>query len=250
MGAADGYVNSIWEQKRWIATTPPGEAVELGDVRVFRHGIARHVTKLSVKGIPFEPEEGKSTGLWSCQSESGVSIAAKLKGEVPKGVKLGVLGVDDAGAIVRTRAESAFLMSLSGVRFDKIIDVTALARPIRKLFVRNKWDTEWLIVTEIARARSGTFLSTHAGSGHFELKAGGKIGVGPQVDIADLSAGFKLVSSAESSEVFVATKGLTPLFRCHRWKVIGGVDPARPGRFLAAEEEVDMEEFDLIELDR
>lgn len=245
MGAADAYVNSIWDQKRWIAATPPGNGVQLGDIVAFRHGVAFHVSTLSSKRIDFKPGKGETQGLWNCQSKSGVSVAAKLKGEVPKGVKLGVLGIDDVGAVVKTRSEDAFLMSLSGVRFDKIEDVSVLGGPIRKLFLRNQWDTGWLIVTEVVHAGSGTFLSTHSGGGRFELKAAAKISVAPKIDIADLSAGFKLVSSAESSEVFASKKNISPLFRCHRWKIIGGVDPTRPGRFLASEEEHELEEFDL-----
>jgi hypothetical protein len=56
-----------------------------------------------------------------------------------------------------------------------------------KLF--DGWDSGWLIVSEVLRADSGTFLMSSEGSSQVELKANASVAPGG-ITIADLAGGF------------------------------------------------------------
>jgi hypothetical protein len=244
VGAADSYVSAVWQQKRWIASSPPGIEWKLGDVLVLRQGVPRYMTDLESQGIQFTTEPNGRSASWTTQSEKGVRVDFKLKGSVPRGLTLGFLDIDDTGAVVQFASNNSFLLALSQVRFHRIKDLPALGPAIRRKFVRNRWSSNWLIVSELLSAQKGTFLSSHLGDTLFELKAGAKVAVSRGIPIANLAAGFTVMNAPQSTDLFTGRRGLTPLFRAHRWHLLGDVKPARSARFFAAEEREAQYSFD------
>lgn len=182
------------------------------------------MTTLEAKKIPFKPRRDRTENSWVAMSSTGIKIQAKVEGKSPRGIALNVLKVKAAGAVVTMKGESKFILSLRDVRFDLIEDVTLFGDKISSLFWRNKWDTSWRIVTELATAKRGTFLISSADEQQFELKA--RAEVAPVIGAADLAAGFSLVSQAAGADQFGGRASVSPVFRAVKWAPVIGTDPA------------------------
>jgi hypothetical protein len=222
MAGAPGYVKAVWAAERYIALAPPGGHVEIGDVFKMSHGVPVFMFNLKDRKIDFGIRRDRTEGVWVAQAAHGVAVKAKLSGKSLRGIKLASLGLEDAGCVVSLQSEDAFVMSLKGARFDVMKDVVHVEDQIRRRFFWS-WDWQWLIVTEVCVAQRGTFLSTGTANSTVELKANAGLQVGKSLSLGEISAGFKLVSHTESTEMFVARTKVTPLFRAHKWNPIFGV---------------------------
>jgi hypothetical protein len=98
----------------------------------------------------------------------------------------------------------------------------ALNEVIRHLFWRNRWDTSWIVVTEIWEPRHCTFLASSKANAQFEMEA--KTGVKVSAADVDVSAGLSIVDTSSDQDSFTDSDGTVPIFRGHRWLL--GMRPA------------------------
>lgn len=221
-----------------MAVSPPGEPVALGDIYTINDGVPERVGKLADWGIPFdqEPDVGVR-GNWSAKSKSGVDVVVKIKGKTPEGVVLQELGSADAGVVVKFSGKDGFLLALKDVQFHRMSDTRALEAPLRKAFAHliGGWNTKWLIVSEVAEAGSGTFLSSSSDNSQVELKADADIKA-DAISVADVAAGFSFAGVHAGSNEFVSRGSITPIFRAVKLTFTGAVGPGGVERLRAMDE--------------
>jgi hypothetical protein len=226
MGSARSYVRSVWDQTRHVAAWIPISKVELGEIYEVHKGVPQLVGTLADWGIEWKQDaESEQRGNWTAKSERGVDISTKFEGSTPDGVVLKNLAVADAGAVVKFTEKDSYVISLSDVTMQRMENTHALGPQLRKQFLKlfDSWDTGWLVVTEVLRAGSGTFLMSSSGSSQVELKANASVAPGG-VTLADLATGFTRVGDSSGSDDFVGKGQISPMFKAVKLR-IGGVGP-------------------------
>jgi hypothetical protein len=218
------YIRQIWDDKRINAIYPPGEALYLGDVYEYERGVYRFRSTLGSRGIPVKSRRSQGNLTWTSKSKNSSKIVTKVAGKLPKGVVTSALGKADAGAIVQFTDSNAYVVSLSKVSVKQVTNLDAIAEHLAKLWWSNRWDTKYLIVSEVWQADSATILTSSSDSSQVELKAKANVQTA-RVSIADLSTKFTLADEGASSDHFVATE-LTPLFRAHKLGPSGHLEAA------------------------
>jgi len=243
MGSARSYVRSVWNQTRHVAAWIPLSKVELGEIYKVHKGVPQLVGTLADWGIEWkEDPESEKRGNWTAKSERGVDISTKLEGKTPDGVVLKNLAVADAGAIVKFTEKDSYVISLSDVTMQRMDNTRALGPQLRKQFFKlfDSWDTGWLVVSEVLRAGSGTFLMSGSGTSQVELKANGSVAPGG-VTLADLASGFTRVGDSSGSDDFVGEGQISPMFKAVKLK-IGGIGPGGVRSFDVDPEQLPEEE--------
>ena len=226
MGSARSYVRSVWDQTRHVAAWIPLSKVELGEIYEVKKGVPQLVGTLADWDIEWkEDPESEQRGNWTAKSERGVDITTKFEGSTPDGIVLKNLAVADAGAVVKFSEKDSYVISLSDVTMQRMENTRKLGPQLRKQFFKlfDSWDTGWLVVTEVLRAQSGTFLMSSSGSSQVELKANASVTPGG-VTLADLATGFSRVGDSSGSDDFVGKGQISPMFKAVKLK-IGGIGP-------------------------
>jgi hypothetical protein len=227
MGSARSYVRSVWDQTRHVAAWIPLSNVELGEIYKVHKGVPQLVGTLADWGIEWKVDsESEQRGSWTAKSERGVDISTKFAGSTPDGVVLKNLAVADAGAVVKFTEKDSYVISLGDVTMQRMGNTRALGPQLRKQFFKlfDSWDTGWLVVSEVLRAGSGTFLMSSSGSSQVELKANASVAPGG-VTLADLASGFTRVGDSSGSDDFVGKGQISPMFKAIKLK-IAGIGPA------------------------
>src|SRR4029453_7898812 len=186
-------------------------------------GVPQLVGTLADWGIEWKEEtESEPRGSWTAKSERGVGIATKFSGSTPDGLVLNNLAVADAGAVVTFTEKDSYVISMSNVTMQRMEKTHALGPQLRKQFFRlfDSWDSGWLVVSEVLRAESATFLMSASSSSQVELKANGSVAPGG-VTLADLAVGFTRVGDSSGSEDFVGQGQISPMFKAVKLKIAG-----------------------------
>lgn len=217
---AHDYVLSVWKQRSVNALYPPKGTVRLGDVLRYDNGVYASQTSLNKLGIDAQTRRNvdprpDTINSWSVKSEHGVDVQAKLKGKLPTGVTLSALTQSSAGAVVTMKDANSFLLAMSDIQMSTWANPEALNGFIRHLFWRNQWNTSWIVVTEIWRAKHCTFLASAKENAQFELRA--KTGVTVSAVNVDVSAGMAIVNTTSDQDNFADADGTVPIFRGYRW---------------------------------
>jgi hypothetical protein len=227
-GDIGSYEKQIWDLKGGFHLNyPPGQRLKLGDIMVRQKGIWLPIGNVGEQlGFTFDKVDEPDSDPWVISSEEGVKVDGEAKAETADALQY--LADASAGAVVRFTGADRFLLSMTGVRVTRVSDIDAFWNEIKKRRNLWLWDRKRRIVTTLVEAGSATFLANGEGNKTFVLKAEGSVNTGP-VPLADLGAGFSLVSSISTSESFVGRKGVQPLFRLHRVKLLTGPGEAALG---------------------
>lgn len=209
-GPRKQYTDNLFKKFGYYATWEPNVPLELGDIGVLKKNEFTRVTTLGSKGISFEVRSDPSASKLEYATSGGVSTTIKLAGKpAPQG---SVLGEADAGFIVEFGRENAILFQSNGSTTPSILDQDALGKEILKLYESGDWKKNWVVITELVEAKSGTVLISNSSQGRIELKATANIGT-EAIDIADASANFEHAFHKDIGTKIVAEQGLTPLFK-------------------------------------
>ena len=141
------------------------------------------------------------------QSSSGVRVTFKARGQASDAFES--IGKASAGALVEFGRTGAAVVSAPSCIINKIVDIRSLERQLSHV---ESWDRNYVIVTEVVMADTATILISNSDSSRIELRAqarGSLQGAG----VAELSSGFRAVSSSGIGIEIVAEGGLTPFYR-------------------------------------
>jgi hypothetical protein len=89
-----------------------------------------------------------------------------------------------------------------------IEDKAALSAEIMKQFAAGTWDREWAVITDIVNAGATTIAVSGGTTSSVVFQASGNV---PQIDLADASISFSVVSSSNVALQIAAEQGLSPL---------------------------------------
>ncbi len=219
------YVKGIYNRFTYLATWLPNSKLKLGDVGIQQGGSFKRMTSLKKLGVPFGVRVGEKPVDFAYTSQSGISTRTKLAGEAAAGT---TLPLGKAGIIIEFSQQGAFLFQAAGCFVNEIEDRAELGDAIIELQSKEVWDPAWSVIDTVVEADHVTILVSNSDKASLELTAKTSVAIST---LADVDAG--LTVNAQQGDIirFLATKGLTPLFKLSRLKkslidtLLGGPRP-------------------------
>ena len=211
-GPKTQYTNEMYKKFGYFATWEPNRPLELGDVGILRKNeftrifnISRRFDKIKFIELPDE-----TPGDLDYNSEGSVSITLKLAGTIPQ---IGsVLTEADAGISIEFSSDKSVVFKANETYTPSIDDTIKLGNQIIELYREGKWEKNWVVITEIVKAKSATIIISNKKDGKIELKANANVDI-VDIDIANAEFKFSPAFSRGLETRIIAQKGLTPLFK-------------------------------------
>lgn len=209
MGISEQYTKEIQEQLKYSATWFPNLPISLGDIGTLENHQFQPQGNVRDLGIAFDSHEGGGEAEFQFASKNAVSIGVNLKGEAP----LVGSGIAQANADVNIKfgRENAILFRATGCTSTRIKDIKALSATIKERHADGKWERNQVVVTQVINAKGTTVIISAGQNSEIVLSAKGNIGSG-NINLADVSAGLKIVSESNIATRIVAEPSITPLF--------------------------------------
>jgi hypothetical protein len=206
------YLKEIHEKFSYLATWLPNTNLKLGDVGVLQGEVFKQMTTLKALGVPFKIQKGKDKLDYTWTSKSGVTLKAKVAGEVAAG---SALPLAEAGISIQFEKEGAFLFQAVGCIADEIEGKAAVGQAVLKLLKEKTWNPDWAVVDTLVRADCATIVVSNSGNAGLDLTTKAPVAA---LNLANLDAGLSVNSQSGDLIRFIAAKGLAPLFRLSRVK--------------------------------
>jgi len=209
------YTRELKRQFGYFATWLPGTPLKLGDIGVIKKNTFRRLANISDLRIPFEIIADTTPVDIEYNSEKGVSVTIKAAGNLP--LQGSSLRAEDAGITVEFSKKNAILFKANGVTNPSIKNQVEVGEKILSLYKKGKWNKDWVVITELAHAKSGTVLISSSSKGEVELKANAEV-QGADIDIANSDLNLEIIFHKDVSTRIVAQEALTPLFKASQVK--------------------------------
>lgn len=211
MQVSKKYTQELRRQFGYFATWLPSAPLKLGDVGVLHKSEFTKITSLQELGVEFKEEADTSKADIEHNSKGAVSISKSADAKSENSP----LGNASVSISIEFSKENAILFKANGTSSPRIANQFKIGKDIKKLYQAGEWDKNWIVVTEVVNAESGTILISSSANGKIELKASGKINAA-EIDIADANMGLNTTFSKDLSTKIIAQDKLTPLFKASR----------------------------------
>ncbi len=215
------YTSELNEQYGYLATWLPNVRLRLGDVGLLKRDRFEFITSLTNLGISFSTRDGGEEANYQYVSANGANIDINADGEAA-GVGSALVKSSAKASITFKRANAVVFVA-KGCKTTFIDQQDVLGKKILERFQTGDWQKDYVIITEVVSAESGTVFVSSSADGKVELSAESKLGPSG-LSLADASAGLQVARSSGVATQIVASKNLTPLFRASglRHRLFGG----------------------------
>jgi len=210
MSLAKQYTKELYQEFGYYATWLPGVPLKLGDIGFIEKNQFNRVSTLKQKCVTFDVRSDSSKFNLEYASAGGVKVVSKISGQVA--LPNSSLAEGDAGITVEFKKEKATLFMCKGVLSESISNLDAIGKQIIQLHQNNKWEKEWVVITELVTADSSTIIIGNSNESRIELKANAIVG-GKQLEITDINAKLSITSHKDIAIKLIANSTLTPLFK-------------------------------------
>jgi hypothetical protein len=244
------YLRHMNSKTGYRATWDPGKPLTIGSVgRLDNSGIFSVFTTLEKEGIPVELRVDDTTADLDYTSSESVTITTKLSGKVP--VAGSFLTEADAGFNIEFKSDRSVVFQSQGNQTDQLTNLAEIKKMILQKYKEANWDKDWLVVTELVRAKSATIIIANSSNATLDLKANANMGA-PSLKLTDLSLELMVAKEKGSTLKYIAQEGLTPLYRVMGIRKpfpFGEIDVVTKGKPVTDEVEFDIQDLDDRELE-
>lgn len=187
-----------------------GNIFKVGEIGKIENGVFVRYSSLEEKGVPLGILSGpRKAGKMDLSSEKGVKISPLFKAQ--GNAQMIELNGEVAFEIEFEKANS-FVFRADGIQSSRIRNMETVEREVLRLHEEGKWNKDYVIISDIIEAHSLTLLLAGEAGVKTTLSATGKFTPG-QLDIADASVGFIVLSTNKLAVEIVGKKDTTPLFK-------------------------------------
>ena len=209
--ASQFYLDHIYAvSSGYRATWDPDLPVRVGDlVKIDDYGVVNIQGSLTDKGI--QPDVRISTTAMGLDysSQRGIQVNIKAAGTVPV---TGALTNADAGFNIQFGSDKGVIFKLNGYKTQVIANLGDIEAKVLALYRNQAWPDDLLIITNLITADTSTIIISDKGSASLDLKAKANINVA-DLDLTNASLGLSTVQKTGSIVQFVATQGISPLYK-------------------------------------
>ena len=214
------YIRDLRRKCGYQATWTPGTPLKLGDIGVFRNHVFEAIDNINNDHFDFDMmvrEDDNSEELEFTSSKS-VNIVTKVEGSIAPTDS--PFTIDDTGFVVTFGKRGGLVFKANGVRTERIMNQSALAKYVKTAFSNGDWSEDHYIITELKIAESATILYALERNAEVAIRAKGSVD-SESLDIANAGVGLEIAFSKSMEVKIVASDGLTPLFKVRGIKVKG-----------------------------
>lgn len=202
---AQVYTRSVYENFHPLyANWEPSRPIQLGDYGLLRGRHFVYVGNVHDKAIPFEvrDENRKDHKLFASKGLTEVKFNAK--GSDP------ATGLDIRATLeVKFSSTEAVFLNAAECSYRMIRDKFTLGQAIMKESNKGKWDSRWVVVTDLVDTGATTVAVSGGETASIVFEATGDVA---NINLADASLGFKAKTSTNVGYQMESSQGLTPLF--------------------------------------
>lgn len=218
MKIAKRYTDEIRSKHNYLATWYPSIKLSLGDIGTFNdERIFVPIGEIARQGVQITPVPSPASTDFSYHSAHDFDYHVKLVGK--SDLLAPHIPLHAAGIGIRFHGEGAMFFQLGDVTHERIGDQIALARKMLALANNQEWDKDWLVVTEVMRARKFVILVSESADGSAELTAEADVSaLGLSALTAEGTVSLKHSHALNTQIISTAARELTPLFRAVRVK--------------------------------
>jgi hypothetical protein len=188
-------------------TWPPFALLKIGDiVRIDEVGMFVTDSSLKKLNIRYESEISDTHAHYSYRSQGSVTVTAHAKVEL----KTEEIARVESLITVSFSKENSILFDLADIEYESIVDLSSVEAALAKIFDSGKWDNNWLVVTNVMKAKKATILLANSKKSRVNLSIEGTEEIANNLAMAGLK-----VQDHEDMGFMVAVEGsLTPMGRC------------------------------------
>jgi hypothetical protein len=202
------YINELKDHFRYGVAWLPSRKLNLGDVGVIDDDEFVPLGSLSRFNIPFDVQKSDAAVDLKHYSKNSVSVAFKAKGAAS--MPGSTLASADAGVVVEFSDEDAVAFEAAGCRETRIVDQIKLGATILDLYHKDKWPSDWVVITELVEVDSLTVLISSSNKGKVEIKVNGDFSPGGAT-LANLGADIEISFSRDMNTQILGRTKMTPL---------------------------------------
>ncbi len=200
----DGYAG-------FHATWPPAtNGITVGSiVTIDDEGGIIHETTLAAEGITVLLKNSNVSDI-KITSGNGIEINNTGEGAVSKATA--VTKVHTSFTIDFKKDESV-LFELTGCRLTEVANTADLRKQVLQKYEAKNWKKEWLIITQVITAASGTIIIAENANTSLHLTAKADVNLG-RINLADASLDITVNSKGSGIHEYIAKNELSPLYKC------------------------------------
>jgi hypothetical protein len=209
MSPSDFYVKNIFDKFGYIANWFPSSEIRIGDIGVMEGYYFKRKGSLDQKKLSYNIRKSEKPidFSYSCQAE--LNFTSNIGAEALTKIA--------AGAVkIKFKNAGAFVFEAADCIISEIDNKLRLGDDIKKLYKNDNWDLDWVIIDTIISSGSSTILVSNSKESELELTANANI---PQMQLTDTNIDLKIQSQRGELTRFLATQGLSPLFKTSKIKV-------------------------------
>jgi hypothetical protein len=204
------YLKDINKSSGYRATWEPGKLLKIGQIgKIDPKGFFVVYSSLIDEGFSPKVQSDDKSDTLDYSSKGTFEITAKVAGEVSSSTNL---QKSDAGFDIKLNSEKSILFQIAGYTTEHIVNIGDMKKMILEKYRQGNWEKDLVVITELVVAKSSTIIISTTKGTQLTLKANADVG-NKKLAITDASLNLGLVKETGSSMKFVATSGLTPLFR-------------------------------------
>jgi len=194
----------------------PGEPLDLGDYgklkkgKIFGQNFFKRWGNIRKRfGIDFDVKEDPTKDITEFCSAGSVDIESKADAKL--------LAVGKVSGSINFSRDKMVFIDARGCYYDSIEDIGLLEEKILEKYNKGKgkWKEEFVVVTEIMRAKGATVVVTSGGKASIGLEAEAKLPLTMKL-ISDPSIGLKATSVSNIGHRNVAEEGLKLMMETHK----------------------------------
>lgn len=202
-------LNTCWAA--WL----PNEKYYLGDIGILcRNQFLKHCSLVNLQ-INFEEVKSEKHGSIDYVSESSVEISFKTAGQINSNFQS--IPKAKAGVRIGFGSEGAFVVEIPQTNISSVSNLLSLQESIIDKFENGYWDSNWVLITKVYNAPSGTFFISNSSGSIIELEAEADF----NCDLAELGNAenqFSLKSQKGDIIKFIGAKDISPFFELRKLK--------------------------------
>ncbi len=205
------YADDIhYNFKHFYANWPPNQPIKLGDFGMLEDNLFRR--KGNIKGVfnvDFQTRSGQAQQSdYEYKSAGSTELTFSAKGSsgnpaIPV----------NASLKIDFSSSDAIFFNAAGCNNDSIEDEVTLGKDILKLFKDDKWDDDWVIVTNLVTAGATTVVISSADAASLSLEADANIS---NINLSDASLRLGVKHEKNIGYKVVTQGGMIPLLGCSK----------------------------------
>ncbi|MGW7041153.1 hypothetical protein ACWGDT_00170 [Streptomyces avermitilis] len=198
------YVTEMRQQFGYLAAWLPGMRISVGDVGVLRGSRFEPHTTLAGLNVGFGTRPAGTPGDLEYASSGQVEVEWHGQAGLLAGSGMGM----QTRVTVSFKRSNATFFQASRAVTSGITDLPAIERAL--IGLGELWKREWVVVTEVVKARSAVVVVSSRSGGRLDLHVQGG---GAGSSLAELASRVRVASEAGIAARVLSSSGLTPLFR-------------------------------------